>query len=181
MIGFEVIVGGGLGRTPMIAKKCASSCAKEDLLAYLEAIMRVYNRYGRRDNKYKARIKILVHETGIEEYRARSRKNSPDLKGGVLLPQEEIDRITPISRRPKPSRRCPQRPRSADQSAKGFVEPMALARRTTCGRIASRATRRSHLAEAAGRRAGRRHDPTRCDAVADIAERYGVRRYARGA
>jgi len=70
-IGYEVIVGGGLGRTPMIGKVVREFLPKADLLAYLEALMRVYNAEGRRDNKYKARVKILVHEIGIEAFRAR--------------------------------------------------------------------------------------------------------------
>jgi sulfite reductase (NADPH) hemoprotein beta-component len=69
--GYQVIVGGGLGRSPFIGKTVRDFLPREDLLAYLEAILRVYNRFGRRDNKYKARIKILVHETGIEEIRAQ--------------------------------------------------------------------------------------------------------------
>jgi sulfite reductase (NADPH) hemoprotein beta-component len=68
-VGFEVIVGGGLGRTPMIGKTLREFLPKEELLAYLEATLRVYNRYGRRDNLYKARIKILVHEVGAEKMR----------------------------------------------------------------------------------------------------------------
>ena len=69
--GYEVIVGGGLGRTPMIGKVIRDFLPKTDLLPYLEAILRVYNLHGRRDNKYKARIKILVHETGIDDMRAQ--------------------------------------------------------------------------------------------------------------
>jgi len=69
--GYEVIVGGGLGRTPMIGKVMRDFLPKDDLLPYLEAILRVYNLHGRRDNKYKARIKILVHETGIDDMRAQ--------------------------------------------------------------------------------------------------------------
>lgn len=68
--GYEVIMGGGLGRTPMIGHVVREFLPKADLLPYLEAIMRVYNSFGRRDNKYKARIKILVHETGLEDIRA---------------------------------------------------------------------------------------------------------------
>ena len=67
-IGYEVMVGGGLGRTPMIAKTIRHFLPRQDLLAYLEAILRVYNLEGRRDNKYKARVKILVHEIGAEEF-----------------------------------------------------------------------------------------------------------------
>lgn len=70
-IGYEVIVGGGLGRTPFIGKVLREFLPRADLLAFLEAVLRVYNRFGRRDNKYKARIKILVHETGIDEIRAQ--------------------------------------------------------------------------------------------------------------
>jgi sulfite reductase (NADPH) hemoprotein beta-component len=68
-IGYEVIVGGGLGRSPFIGKALREFVPRADLLAYLEAILRVYNRFGRRDNKFKARIKILVHETGIDDIR----------------------------------------------------------------------------------------------------------------
>ena len=64
--GFEVLVGGGQGRTPMIAKTIRRFVPKPHLLSYLEAVMRVYNLLGRRDNMYKARIKILVHEMGAE-------------------------------------------------------------------------------------------------------------------
>lgn len=67
--GYEVIVGGGLGRTPMIGKVIRPFVAKAELLPYLEAVLRVYNLSGRRDNKYKARIKILVHETSLEVIR----------------------------------------------------------------------------------------------------------------
>lgn len=67
--GFEVIVGGGLGRTPMLGKVTADFLPREDLLPYLEAIVSVYNLLGRRDNKYKARIKITVHENGLEKIR----------------------------------------------------------------------------------------------------------------
>ena len=69
-IGYQVVVGGGLGRSPFVGKVVGDFVPRRDLLAFLEAIMRVYNRFGRRDNKYKARIKILVHEKGIDDIRA---------------------------------------------------------------------------------------------------------------
>ncbi len=69
--GYEVIIGGGLGRTPMIGKVVREFLPKADLLPYLEAILQVYNLSGRRDNKYKARIKILVHEESLESVRAK--------------------------------------------------------------------------------------------------------------
>ena len=94
-IGWEVWVGGGLGRTPMVAKQIRPFVPNVDLLAYLESILRVYNRYGRRDNKYKARIKILVHETGIDTIRAEVEEEFAHVRGGVLtLPQTELDRIS---------------------------------------------------------------------------------------
>ncbi|MEO6395725.1 MAG: nitrite/sulfite reductase [Devosia sp.] len=94
-IGWEVWVGGGLGRTPMIAKLINGFVPHTDLLAYLECVLRVYNRYGRRDNKFKARIKILVHETGIEKIREEVEAEFAAIKGGVLtLPQAELDRIS---------------------------------------------------------------------------------------
>ena len=68
-IGWEVIVGGGLGRTPMVGVTVRGFLPQHELIGYLEAIMRVYNLYGRRDNKYKARIKILVHEIGAEKFK----------------------------------------------------------------------------------------------------------------
>jgi sulfite reductase (NADPH) hemoprotein beta-component len=68
--GFEVLVGGGLGRTPFIGKAINPFVAGRDILSYVEAILRVYNQYGRRDNIYKARIKILVHELGTEKFKA---------------------------------------------------------------------------------------------------------------
>src|SRR5210317_1335023 len=69
--GFEVLVGGGLGRTPMIGKVLRDFLPRADLLPYLEAIVSVYNLLGRRDNKYKARIKITVHENGLQYFAAR--------------------------------------------------------------------------------------------------------------
>ncbi|HUQ35721.1 MAG TPA: nitrite/sulfite reductase [Aestuariivirga sp.] len=69
-IGWEVMVGGGQGRTPMIAVTVRDFLPEKELVAYIEAIMRVYNLYGRRDNKFKARIKILVHEIGADKFKA---------------------------------------------------------------------------------------------------------------
>ncbi len=66
--GFEVLVGGGLGRTPFIGKSIKPFVHSSDIISYVEAILRVYNQYGRRDNIYKARIKILVHELGVETF-----------------------------------------------------------------------------------------------------------------
>jgi len=93
-VGFEVLVGGGLGRTPMIAKKIRDFLPQEDLLSYVEAILRVYNLYGRRDNKYKARIKILVHEVGIDRITRDVEAEWQRIKDGALkLPEAEVARI----------------------------------------------------------------------------------------
>ena len=94
-IGWEVWVGGGMGRTPVIAKMISEYVPHVHLLAFLESILRVYNRYGRRDNKWKARVKILVNEEGIETIRTQVEEEFAVAKGGVLtLPQEELDRIS---------------------------------------------------------------------------------------
>ena len=93
-IGFNVIVGGGLGRTPYIGLSIRSFLEKEHLLSYLEAILRVYNFFGRRDNIYKARIKILVNELGKEEFTRRVEDEWSHIKDGVMkLDQKEIDRV----------------------------------------------------------------------------------------
>jgi len=68
-VGFEVVVGGGLGRTPLVGRTVRDFLPKDDLLAYLEAVLRVYNALGRRDNIYKARVKILLHDLGTDEVR----------------------------------------------------------------------------------------------------------------
>ncbi len=82
--GFEVMVGGGLGRTPFIAKTIKPFLHKRDVLSYIEAILRVYNQYGRRDNIYKARIKILVHELGAEEFGRQVEAEWLSTKDGAL-------------------------------------------------------------------------------------------------
>ena len=94
--GFEVIVGGGQGRTPHVGVTIKPFVAKDQLLDYLEAIMRVYNRFGRRDNKYKARIKILVSETGAEEFTRLVDEEFEAQRDAekIVLPQAEVDRIT---------------------------------------------------------------------------------------
>ncbi|MGE5151867.1 MAG: nitrite/sulfite reductase [Rhodospirillaceae bacterium] len=92
--GFEVIVGGGLGRTPMIGKTVREFLPKDELLAYLEAVLRVYNRYGRRDNLFKARIKILVHEIGVEKMREEVEAEYAATKdSGLKLAPETIEAI----------------------------------------------------------------------------------------
>jgi len=93
-VGFAIYVGGGLGRTPMVAHCIRDFVPVADLLSYTEAILRVYNLFGRRDNKYKARIKILVHETGADEIRRQVDEEWERIRHSALgLPQDEIARI----------------------------------------------------------------------------------------
>ena len=92
--GYRILVGGGMGRTPMIAKELRAFLPKEDLLPYLEAALRIYNLHGRRDNKYKARIKILVHEIGIEEFRDQVEAEFARMdRSAISAPPDERDRI----------------------------------------------------------------------------------------
>ncbi len=95
VLGGRVFVGGGMGRTPMIAPEINPFVRAEDLLSYVEACLRVYNRYGRRDNIYKARIKILVHEIGADAYRDQVAEEFIHVKKlGIDPPIAEFDRIS---------------------------------------------------------------------------------------
>jgi sulfite reductase (NADPH) hemoprotein beta-component len=82
--GFEVMVGGGLGRTPFLAKTIKPFLHKRDVLSYVEALLRTYNQFGRRDNIYKARIKILVHELGVEAFAKEVEAEWQSIKDGAL-------------------------------------------------------------------------------------------------
>ena len=93
-LGARFYVGGGMGRTPMIAPMIREFVSADDLISYCEACLRVYNRYGRRDNKYKARIKILVHELGAEEYTRQVEEEFAHIKTLDLdPPAAELERI----------------------------------------------------------------------------------------
>ena len=93
-IGYRILVGGGLGRTPIIGEEICSFLAEEDLLTYLDAIIRVYNQFGRRDNKYKARIKILVKALGVERMRELVEAEWQRIKSGdSKLTSAELDRV----------------------------------------------------------------------------------------
>lgn len=92
--GAAFYVGGGMGRTPMIAPLIKDFVPLDDMLSYAEACLRVYNRYGRRDNIYKARIKILIHELGADEYRRQVEEEFKHVKSlGIDPPKAEFDRI----------------------------------------------------------------------------------------
>lgn len=89
-IGYQIIVGGGLGRTPMIGKVIRDFLPKEDLLPYVEAVVSVWNLLGRRDNKYKARIKITVFENGLEEFAQLTDERFEQIRAGFTGVDQEI-------------------------------------------------------------------------------------------
>ena len=94
VVGAKVFVGGGMGRTPMVAPEIKDFVTEDELISYVEACLRVYNRYGRRDNKYKARIKILVHELGADEYRRQVEEEFAHMKTlSIDPPVAELARI----------------------------------------------------------------------------------------
>jgi sulfite reductase (NADPH) hemoprotein beta-component len=93
--GYLVMAGGGMGRTPYVAHVMKEFVEREDILAYLEAVLRVYNQDSRRDNIHKQRIKILINTIGPEEFRRRAEREFDEIKksGSLQLPQEELARI----------------------------------------------------------------------------------------
>ena len=171
-IGFAVYVGGGQGRTPMVAKKIRDFLPEEDLLSYCEAILRVYNLSGRRDNKYKARIKILVHETGAEEITRRVEEEWERIKDGVLrLPAEEVERIRayfalPADLAPRAADPSLAAARAADPDFDAFV-----ARNTHPHRVPGHVSVTVSLKAIGGTPGDATAD--QMDAVAAIAERFG--------
>ncbi|MGL4314092.1 MAG: nitrite/sulfite reductase, partial [Sphingomonas sp.] len=93
-LGARVFVGGGMGRTPMIAPEIKDFVHADELISYLEACLRVYNRHGRRDNIYKARIKILVHDLGADEYRRQVEEEFEAIRAlGIDPPLAELERV----------------------------------------------------------------------------------------
>ena len=95
VLGAKIFVGGGMGRTPMIAHEVKDFITADHLMSYLEACLRVYNRYGRRDNIYKARIKILLHEIGVDAYRDQVEAEFAAIRDlGIDPPLAELERIT---------------------------------------------------------------------------------------
>jgi sulfite reductase (NADPH) hemoprotein beta-component len=117
-VGFRVLAGGGLGRTPLIGAVMREFLPWQHLLTYLEAILRVYNRYGRRDNKYRARIKILVKELTPEAFRTQVEDEWSHLRdGAATLTADEIQRIEQRFTRPSY--------RKADALSSGYVLALA--------------------------------------------------------
>ncbi|MGQ7793266.1 nitrite/sulfite reductase [Faunimonas sp. B44] len=170
-LGFAVWVGGGMGRTPMIAHEVRDFLPEADLLAYTEAILRVYNLHGRRDNKFKARLKILVHEAGAETIREEIEHEFAAIRGGVLrLPDEEVRRIAAYFAPPSYASRAPrsaatEQARAANAGFDRWVRNNVAAHKVPGYAIATIALK------AIGAVPG---DATseQMDAVADLADRY---------
>ncbi len=172
-LGFAVTVGGGLGRTPMIGHKIRDFLAEEDLLSYVEAILRVYNLFGRRDNKYKARIKILVHEAGADEIRRQVEEEWQRIRAGALrLPEEEVRRIEAYFAPPALA------PRSGTSIALKRAEARSpalgrwVAQNTAAHRISGHAIVTISLKPIGGTPGDATAD--QMDLIADLAERYSV-------
>ncbi len=169
--GFKVFVGGGQGRSPYVAQEIREFLPKERLLSYLEAIMRVYNLHGRRDNIYKARIKILVNALGIEEFRRQVEEEWAKLNApSVDLPAEEYARIAAYFA-PKPLEAQPIRDLSIDERRKDDAAFDAWVRNNVVAhRVPGHVIVNISLKEP-GQIPG---DATsqQMDAVADLAERY---------
>ena len=169
--GFEVIVGGGLGRTPVIGEVIRPFLPKRHMLSYIESILRVYNLHGRRDNKYKARIKILVTALGVDEFRRRVEEDweasrTPELE----LPDEEIARVAAFFA-PPPYESLP-----AEDRLGGLVlgRDRALSAWLRSNIVAHRVPGYSAVVisvKKAGIPPGDVTD-TQLDAIADVAERY---------
>ena len=152
--GFEVMVGGGLGRTPFIAKTIKPFLPKRDLLSYVEAILRVYNSYGRRDNIYKARIKILVHDLGAEAFAKEVEAEWRQIKDGPLaLDPAAVDDIAARFRYPAYERLEDSPPALAAARERPPVRRLA---RQFGRQPQGRRLRHRHAVAQAGRRHARR-------------------------
>ena len=172
-LGFAVYVGGGLGRTPFIGHKIRDFLPEEDLFSYSEAILRGYNQFGRRDNKYKARIKILVHETGAEEIARQVEAEWERIRHSTLaLPLDEIRRIQsyfalPADLTPRPADSVVlSRARAADADLAAWVD-----QNTAPHRVTGHAMVTVSLKPIGGTPGDATAD--QMDLVADLAERYG--------
>jgi len=168
-LGFAVWVGGGQGRSPFLAELIRDDLPEADLLSYLEAILRVYNLHGRRDNIYKARIKILVHDLGAEAFAAQVEEEWRRIRDGVLkLPQAEIDRIRAYFAPPA----YDERPVPAPPRAAGRAFDRWVSRNTHPHKQAGHAIVTISLKPIGGIPGDA--SAAQMDAVADLAERYSL-------
>ena len=169
--GFEVLVGGGQGRTPVIGKRIRAWLEPGQVLSYIEAIMRVYNLYGRRDNIHKARIKILVNRLGIERYRERVEAEWAAMDGcGGRVPREEIARVAACFAPPPYETLADS---TGTLAAPGRAEPgfESWMRRNVVAHRAPGYAIVNLTLKSPGHPPGDL-DAERMDAVADLAERY---------
>ncbi len=170
--GFQVMVGGGLGRTPMVGKTIREFLPAEHLLSYLEAILRVYNQEGRRDNKFKARIKILVHESSPEVIREKVEAEWLAIRDeAVDLPAEEVARIRAFFAAPD----WPARPDAPAALAAARAKQPAFDRWVKANVAAHRTPGYAIVTVSLKPVGGPPGDATdvQMDAIADLSERYG--------
>jgi len=171
--GFEIIIGGGQGRTPMIAQTVREFLPRHDLLSYLEAIMRIYNLMGRRDNIFKAKLKILVYKLGIDEMQKLVEEEWNQIKDGPLkLPQAEIDRVA-AHFAPPPFETVESDPRAFDIHK---FESLAFARWARTNVAAHKQPGYAIVNLTLKPTGGVPGDATaeQMDAVADLADRYSL-------
>jgi sulfite reductase (NADPH) hemoprotein beta-component len=172
-LGFEVLVGGGLGRLPHIAHTIRDWIEPEHILSYVEAILRVYNMHGRRDNIHKARIKIIVNQMGIEKYRELVEAEWAEIKDTALrLPQEEIDRVERYFAPPTYARLEDAGDLLAAQGREHPAFARWLSANTVAHKVAGYAIVNLTL-KGTGRPPGDL-DAATMDAVADLADRYSL-------
>jgi len=165
-LGARIYVGGGMGRTPMIAPLIRDFVPADDLMSYLEAALRVYNRYGRRDNIYKARIKILVHEIGADEYRRQVEEEFVAVKSlGLDPPAAELARITAMFAPPAFDADAPDRVDRTDPDFAVWLDQNVVAHKQPGHAIVT-----ISLKPAGGIPGDA--SSTQIDLVADLAERY---------
>ena len=147
------MAGGGMGRTPYIAHVMSEFVEREDILAYLEAVLRVYNQDSRRDNIHKQRIKILINAIGPEEMRRRVAREFEEIKrmGTLQLPAEELDRIAAYFAPPEFETGLP------DAMPRGGADFANWEKTNVHKHQRAGLCHRHHHAEDAGPGAGRRH------------------------
>ncbi len=170
-VGFEVLVGGGQGRTPMIASTIRRFVPKRDLLSYLEAIMRVYNLHGRRDNLFKARIKILVQSLGAEAFARAVDAEFATLQGGLATVDEAAVARIAADFAPPPYR--PADPAAPEVKSVAAVEP-AFARWTRTNLFAHKVAGHTAVIVSLKPPGGIPGDASadQMDALADLADRF---------
>jgi len=167
-IGYKVIAGGGMGRIPYIAHVMKEFVEREDILAYLEAVLRVYNQDSRRDNIHKQRIKILINTIGPEEFRRRAQREFDEIKenGSLQLPPEELARITAYFAPPE-FEKLPDEMPKGDEAFANWVKTNVHAHRAPGYAIAT-ITLKSIGAVPGDASADQ------MDALADLMDRYGL-------